>query len=80
VSNVSVSALVASAWCSLSKSNVLSSAVIERFTRTSSGALEPLVEGSTRPVVILTHAGFTTVERSMPSRHRPIELLLPKPN
>jgi hypothetical protein len=42
---------------------LLSSAIIERCTRTSSGALEPVVEGSTKPVVIVTHAGFAVTER-----------------
>jgi hypothetical protein len=43
---------------------ILHSSKVEFFTRTSSGALELLVEGSTKPVASrFTHAGLAQVER-----------------
>jgi hypothetical protein len=39
-------------------------AVIERFTRRADGELEPLIEGSSKPVAEMrTHAGITRVRR-----------------
>ena len=39
-------------------------AIEQRFTLTSSGALEPMTEGSTKPVTsTVRHAGMTAVER-----------------
>jgi hypothetical protein len=43
---------------------ILHSAIVERFARTSSGALEPLSEGSTKPVAeVRRHAGITSVDK-----------------
>jgi hypothetical protein len=43
---------------------ILASAITKKFTRTSSGALEPMTEGSTKPVAsTITHAGITRVLR-----------------
>jgi hypothetical protein len=43
---------------------ILPVANVERFTRRADGELEPLVEGSTRPVALsVTHAGICKVKR-----------------
>ena len=43
---------------------ILHSAIVERFARTSSGALEPFSEGSTKPVAeVRMHAGITSVDK-----------------
>jgi len=51
---------------------ILPVAIIERFARRTDGELEPLVEGSTRPIALsVAHAGICKVKRitfDMPSR------------
>jgi hypothetical protein len=42
---------------------ILPAAIIEKFTRNADGSLEPLTEGSTQRVSIVTHAGLTRVAR-----------------
>jgi hypothetical protein len=42
---------------------LLATGITEFLTRTSSGALEPLVEGSTKPVEVRHHAGIVPVKR-----------------
>jgi hypothetical protein len=43
---------------------ILAHAVVERFARTSSGALEPLSEGSTQAIAeVSTHAGICAVDK-----------------
>jgi hypothetical protein len=43
---------------------ILATAIIERFTTRGDGELEPLVEGSTKPVSLTqTHAGIAGVRR-----------------
>jgi hypothetical protein len=44
--------------------HILPAAIVERFTRRADGELEPLVEGSTRPIALtVTHAGICKVKR-----------------
>jgi hypothetical protein len=43
---------------------ILAAAIVERFTRRADGELEPLVEGSTKPVAqTRQHAGIVKVKR-----------------
>jgi hypothetical protein len=43
---------------------ILPTAIVERFTRRADGELEPLTEGSTKPVAeTRTHAGIVKVKR-----------------
>jgi len=42
---------------------ILASAIVERMTLTSSGAFEPMTEGSTKTVHLRTHAGIVRVRR-----------------
>ena len=43
---------------------ILACGITERFTRGATGELEPLVEGSTKPIAeTRTHAGITRVKR-----------------
>jgi hypothetical protein len=42
---------------------LIAGTIVERLTRTSSGALELMTEGSTKPVVTITHAGIVPVLR-----------------
>ncbi len=43
---------------------LLPGAIIERFTRRADGELEPVTEGSTRPIAeTRTHAGIVKVQR-----------------
>jgi hypothetical protein len=43
---------------------ILAAAITERFVRRADGELEPLVEGSTRPIAeARTHAGICKVRR-----------------
>ena len=43
---------------------ILATAIIERFTTRGDGELEPLVEGSTKPISLTqTHAGICKVRR-----------------
>ena len=43
---------------------ILPTAIIERFVRRADGELEPLTEGSTRPIAeTRTHAGIAKVKR-----------------
>ena len=43
---------------------ILATAIVERFTTRGDGELEPLVEGSTKPISLTqTHAGICKVRR-----------------
>jgi hypothetical protein len=43
---------------------ILPTAIVERFVAGANGELEPLTEGSTRPIAsTVTHAGICTVKR-----------------
>jgi hypothetical protein len=43
---------------------ILATAIVERFTTRGDGELEPLVEGSTKPISLTqTHAGICKVKR-----------------
>jgi hypothetical protein len=67
----SVSATIASDLADLGYSpveieggqRIISGAIEERLIRTSSGALAPWTEGSTRPVEVQRHAGICPVRR-----------------
>jgi hypothetical protein len=48
----------------MSGERILAGSIVQRFTTTSSGALEPMTEGLTRLVTsTVAHAGITKVER-----------------